>query len=83
MIQQCMMNVSDWVLIVVKMDEHELDQLYFELEEIEAILGVFASIEHDLYPQYIGIVANQYHSKIINIRKRIKSKLEKLIPLAK
>jgi len=62
------------------MNEQELDQIYYELEEIEAILGILASIEHDLYPQYIGIVANQYYSKIINIRKRIKSKLEKLIP---
>lgn len=62
------------------MNEEELDQIYYELEEVEAILGILASVEHDLSPQYIGIVANQYHFKIINIRKRIKSKLEKLIP---
>ena len=65
------------------MDEQEMDQIYYELEEIEAILGILASIEHDLSPQYIGIVASHYHCKIINIRKKIKKKLDKLIPLAK
>ena len=65
------------------MDEQEMDQIYYELEEIEAILGILASIEHDLSPQYIGIVASHYHCKIINIRKMIKMKLDKLIPLAK
>mgnify|MGYP005760941199 CR=1 FL=1 len=64
------------------MNEQELDQIYYELEEIEAILGILASIEHDLPPQYIGIIAGEYHLKIINIRKKIKRKLEKLIPLA-
>ena len=64
------------------MDEQELDQIYYELEEIEAILGIFATIEHDLSPQYIGIIAGEYHLKIINIRKNIKIKLEKFIPLA-
>ncbi len=64
------------------MNEQELDQIYYELEEIEAILGILASIEYDLYPQYIGIVANHYHCKIINIRKIIKRKLDKLMPLA-
>lgn len=64
------------------MDEQELDQIYYELEEIEAILGIFATIEHDLSPQYIGIIAGEYHLKIINIRKKIKRKLEKFIPLA-
>lgn len=65
------------------MDEQELDQIYYELEEIEAILGILASVEHDLSPQYIGIVASHYHCKISNIRKMIKKKLDKLIPLAK
>lgn len=65
------------------MDEQEFDQIYYELEEIEAILGILASVEHDLSPQYIGIVASHYHCKIINIRKMIKKKLDKLIPLAK
>lgn len=64
------------------MNEQELDQIYYELEEIEAILGILASIEHDLSPQYIGIVASHYHCKVINIRKMIKKKLDKLIPLA-
>ncbi len=65
------------------MDEQELDKLYYDLEEIEAILGIFASLEHDLSSEYISIVSNEYLDKIINIRKRIQKKLDKSNPLAK
>ena len=65
------------------MDEQELDKLYYDLEEIEAILGIFASLEHNLSSEYISIVSNKYLDKIINIRKRIQKKLDKSNPLAK
>ncbi len=65
------------------MDKNELNEIYYDLKEIEAVLGLFASIEEDLSFEYVNIVSTEYCKKVKDIRKRIKNRLDNKATLAR
>ena len=58
------------------MDKDKLYDIYYGLEEIEALLGIFALIEQDMNVQYINIISSTYLKKIVYIRRLLKDFLE-------
>lgn len=58
------------------MNQQELDDIYYELKEVTAILWLFSNINNDAdVNKYIPIIANHYQEQIENILKKIEKYL--------
>lgn len=58
------------------MDQQELDSIYIELKEIEAILYLFSNINNDaLIGEYIPIIACHYQDILQKVIKKIEKYL--------
>lgn len=54
------------------MYEFDLDELYLELEEIEAILGILSSLEENVSIKYVAQVTSEYYDKVVKLKEKIK-----------
>lgn len=60
------------------MDQKELDKIYYELEEVSAILWMFSNISENIeIKNNIAITASHYHEHMKDILKRIEKIIEK------
>lgn len=60
------------------MDQKELDKIYYELEEVSAILWMFSNISENIETKNnIAITASHYHEYMKDILKRIEKIIEK------
>lgn len=57
------------------MNNIDLEQLYFELKQIEAVLGLFESLDKNISVEYISSVAMIYREKMQTILVKIKSSI--------
>lgn len=53
------------------MGAKELDEIYYELQGINAILWLFSCIGEDIDVKYIAVVACHYHDQMESILKDI------------
>lgn len=60
----------------------ELDKIYCDLLQIEAMLGILSCIEENLEVEYINIIATEYYEKVKKIREQVKNIVDKNTTLA-
>lgn len=61
---------------------NELDKIYCDLLQIEAMLGILSCIEENLEMEYINIIATEYYGKVKKIREHVKNMVDKNTTLA-
>lgn len=52
-------------------DKNDIEEVYLQLREIEAVLSVFSSMDGSVSFEDVAIIANDYLYKLRDIRKKI------------
>lgn len=61
------------------MKEFDLENLLFDLREIEAVLGLFCNLNDNVNVQYISMVSMEYHDKLQTTLRQLQKAIEKNI----
>lgn len=59
------------------MNNLDLEKLFFELKEIEAVLGLFCNLNDSVEIQYISMVSMEYHNKVQTTLRQLQKAIEK------
>lgn len=59
------------------MNNLDLEKLFFELKEIEAVLGLFCNLNDSVEIQYISMVSMEYHNKVQTTLRQLQKTIEK------